>query len=121
MALYQKRLTAHVATGSSDSSAVHIQGFDHVSIECPAYTGLADATQTVALKGCESSSGTFRPIHFREGTTDSTAIHAWDTGNWITSLGENGPALPEYIKLSFDSTATATAGYSAYVLVNRNI
>lgn len=119
MSSYYKTIPAVIASGSQASTAVKIEGQNGIAIELPTFTiGLNTAAAAVNITGCETATGTFRPIHTYSA---ASGYNAWGipsgAGHVIVSLGPNAICLPKFIKINITGTnATATAAaYTAVV------
>lgn len=120
MSTYYKSLPATITSTNQESSAINIEGATAVSIEVPTFTvGLNTAAASVSLKGCETSDGTFRPIHAysaASGFNTLTLVSA-GAGNVLVMCGPNAKYLPKFIKVAVSGTnATATAAGLATVV-----
>jgi len=121
MANYFNTIAATIASGSQESSAICIQGFDRIGIEIPTYAaGLNTAAASTYLKGAETSDGTFREIHRYSAASGYNLLGTPSgAGNNIVVFGPEAGYLPKYIKVCITGTnATATAaGHLAVVHV----
>lgn len=119
MSNYYKTITANITSGSQASTAIKIEGQKGIAIELPTFTiGLNTAAAAVNLTGCETATGTFRPIHVYSAASGYNAFGIPSgAGHVIVSLGPNATYLPKFIKVNVTGTnATATAaGYAAVI------
>jgi hypothetical protein len=112
MSNYYKELPATIASTYQESDAINIAGQKGIALEIPTFTvGLNTAAAAVAMKGCETSDGTFRPIYLYSAASGYNVFGVPSgAGNYIVSLGPNALCLPKFIKVAVSGTnATATA------------
>ena len=110
---YYKILPATITSGSQASSAIKINGQQGISIEIPTFTvGLNTAAASVSLTGCDTLTGTYRPIFAYSAASGFNALTVLSShaGNVTVMLGCNAKYLPQFIKVNVSGTnATATA------------
>jgi len=109
-----------ITTGNSVSTAVCIAEYNRVLIDCPTWSvGATTATVALRLDGCDTSTGTFRPIFHQGVASASSGGVVWEIlgngGNMIAAY--DTPSKPKFIKLRLGGPNTATANVLCNVLM----
>lgn len=109
-------VAATITTGTNVSSAIDISEHTHIVIDCPTFTCEA-ANSSLRLDGCDTSTGTFRPVYHAGVASAASGIVVWETlqGTGSMMVAYDDPSKPKFIKAR--SSSTATAAISVRVLM----
>lgn len=104
-------IAATICTAGSTSTAVDISEYNGVMFDCPTWSvGCATATVALQVQGCDTSTGTFRPIYHSGVSSAASGGVVWEmvdnAGNMLAVFDVQ--AKPRWIKLYLsDNVATA--------------
>jgi hypothetical protein len=104
----RKTIDLTIAKGDATSAALDLQPYDGLSIKIGAYTAMDKATAVIHCTGCGTTNGTYADIAMTDGTTGFGQLGTYP----------EMASFPRYLKISSDTTATATAGLAVTAFVN---
>lgn len=113
-------VAATITTGNVLSTAVCIAEYDHVLIDCPTWAvGATTATVALRLDGCDTLTGTYRPVYHMGVASAASGGVVWEalgnTGDCV--MAYDNFSKPKYIKLRLGGPNTATANVACRVFM----
>jgi len=122
MPYYPAAIAATITTGNSISTAICVQEYKHMAVDCPTWSnGALTATVALCLDGCDTADGTFRPVYHMGVSSAASGGVIWEylgnAGNMIAMVNLEG--LPPYLKLRLGGPNTATANVLCRVMLYR--
>ena len=109
-------VTATIGAAANVSSAVCIEGYNNVLFDVPAFTCEA-ATSSLRIDGCDTSTGTFRPVFHQGVASAASGGVVWETkqsaGDYVVTYADT--SKPKYIKLRSSSTTTAAVAAKVFM------
>jgi hypothetical protein len=108
---YPTAIAATITTGNSISTAICVAEYDRMAVDCPTWTYATSATVALRLDGCDTETGTYRPVYHMGVASAASGGVVWEylgnAGNMIAMVDLKG--LPPYLKLRLGGPNTATA------------
>ena len=113
-------VAATITTGKVLSTAVCIAEYTKVLIDCPTWSvGCTTATVALALDGCDTIDGTYRPVYHQGVSSAASGGVLWEilgnAGNMVAAY--DAPVKPKYIKVRLGGPNTATANVLCRVVM----
>jgi len=113
-------VAATITTGNLVSTAICVAEYPKVMIDCPTWSvGCTTATVALAIDGCDTADGTFRPVYHQGVASAASGGVLWEmlgnAGNFIAAF--DVPSKPKYIKVRLGGPNTATANVACRVLM----
>jgi hypothetical protein len=113
-------VAATITTGNLVSTAICIAEYPKVYIDCPTWSvGCTTANVSLAIDGCDTSDGTFRPVYAMGVASAASGGVLWEmlsnTGNCLCAF--DPPTKPKFIKARLGGPNTATANVLCRVVM----